>query len=309
MRIRMGTFLAWTIALGSLALFIAALTLVCLNWSPKTITPVASILLVGIATTLVTVGIPLKETSISSLFTTNVVLDTRNGRPPFEVTPTPPGKPNEQLSELFRLAQPTVTNDGKAVPTTADPKDDGERMAFACELIQYRIVRVIQELQRGRMQSGFFYGKSLATVTAPIKTSDSVDYPPAELLPAIATNRFSKSDGENLHWRSVGFPVPRKTKLRVSLPSANGGRYTLVLEKPLFFQATFTIEALPYLSAGPLPNGLVIRPEAVQYCQTYHFRVSMRAVFDKLTSGNSRTEEYKDWVNKLFDGIRDKLGD
>jgi hypothetical protein len=305
----MGTFLAWMIALASLALFIAALTLVCLNWSAKTITPVASILLVGIATTLVTVGIPLKETSISSLFATNVVLDTRSGRPPLEVTPTPPGKANEQLVELFQLSQPTVMEDGKAVPTTADPKNDAERMAFACELIQYRIVRVIQELQRGRTQSGFFYGKSLATVTAPIKTSDSVEYSPAELRTAIANNRFSKSDGENFHWSHVGFPVPRKTKLRFSLPSANGGQYTLVLEKPLFFQVTFTIEALPYLSPGPLPDGLMIRPEAVQYCQTYHFRVSMRAVFDKLTSGNSRTEEYKDWVNKLFDGISDKLSD
>jgi hypothetical protein len=195
----MGTFLAWTIALGSLALFIAALTLVYLNWSPKTITPVASILLVGIATTLVTVGIPLKETSISSLFATNVVLDTRNGRPPFEVTPTPPGKANEQLFELFQLAQPAVTKDGKAAPTTADPKDDGERMAFACELIQYRIVRVIQELQRGRTQSGFSYGRSLATVTAPIKTSDSIDYSPSELMTAVADNRFSKSDSENSH--------------------------------------------------------------------------------------------------------------
>src|SRR5260370_17264065 len=101
MRIRMGTFLAWIIALASFALFIAALTLVCLNWSAKTITPVASILLVGIATTLVTVGIPLKQTSITSLFTTNVVLDTRNGRPPFEVTPTPPATPHNQSFQLI----------------------------------------------------------------------------------------------------------------------------------------------------------------------------------------------------------------
>lgn len=238
----MGTFLAWIIALASLALFIAALTLVCLNWSAKTITPVASILLVGIATTLVTVGIPLKETSISSLFATNVVLDTRNGRPPFEVTPTPPDKANELLVELFKLSQPTVTKDGKAVSTTADPKNDAERIAFACELIQYRIVRVIQELQRGRTQSGFFYGKSLATVTAPIKTSDSADYSPAELLTAIANNRFSKSDGETFHWSHVGFPVPRKTKLRFSLPSANGGQYTLVLEKPLFSKSRLQLK-------------------------------------------------------------------
>jgi hypothetical protein len=146
-------------------------------------------------------------------------------------------------------------------------------------------------------------------VTAPIKTSDSVDYSLPELLTAIANNRFSKSDGEDFHWRHVGFPVPRKTKLRLSLASANDGQDALVLEKPLFFQVTFTIEALPYLSAGPLPDGLLIRPEAVQYCQTYHFRISMRAVFDKLTSGNFRTEEYKDWVNKLFDGISDKLSD
>jgi hypothetical protein len=98
--------------------------------------------------------------------------------------------------------------------------------------------------------------------------------------------------------------------LRLILPFANGGQYAVVLEKPLFFQVTFTIEELPrLLASGPLPDGLLIRPEAVQYCQTYHFRVSMRAVFGKLTSGNYRTEEYKDWANKLFDGISDKIGD
>jgi hypothetical protein len=305
----MGTFLAWTVGLGSLALLVAAVTLVWLNWSSKTITPVASILLVGTATTLVTVGIPLRQTSIGSLFTTNVVLDTRNGRPPFEVTPIPPGKANEQLFALFQLSRPTVMKDGEAVPTTADPKDDGERIAFANELIQYRILRVIQELQRGSTRSGFFYGKSVATTVAPIKTSDSSDYSPSEFITAVAGNRFSNSDGEAFHWQRVGFPVPPKTKLRLNSPSTSGGEYAVILEKPMFFQITFTIETLPYLSAGPLPDGLSVRPEAVQYCQTYHFRVSMRAVFDKLTSGNYRTEEYTDWVNKLFKGISDKLSD
>ena len=222
----MGTFLTWTIAFGSLALFIAALTLVYLNWSPKTITPVASILLVGIATTLVTVGIPLKETSMSSLFTTNVVLDTRSGRPPFEVTPTPPGKANQQLFELVQLAQPTVTKDGKAVPTLdGHPKDDGERIAFACGTHPVSNGSGHSGASTGRMQSGLFYGKSLATVTAPIKTSDSVDYPLAELFAAIANNRFSKSDGENFRWRNISFSSPAKDK--VAFEFAIRGRWTI----------------------------------------------------------------------------------
>jgi hypothetical protein len=309
MRPRMEMLLIWAICAGFVVLFIAAVTLVWLNRSEKTLAPVVSILLVGTATTLVAVIVPLKETTANSEFATSVVLDTRDGRPPFEITNAPPNRPNVQLLDLFPISRPAVTKDGKPTATTVDPTNDNERITFASGLIQYRLIRLIQQLQRGGTSAGYSYGTSFATVTTAMKTSDSVDYSPAELTAAVASNRFANSDGETFHWQQVGFPVPPKTQLRLSSPSASGGQYAVILQKPMFFRITLTIETLPWTAAGVLPQGLSVRPDSVPYCQTYHFRVSMRAVFEKLTSGNYRTEEYKGWVSKLFDAVKDKLSE
>jgi hypothetical protein len=214
------------------------------------------------------------------------------------------------MDELFRLSRPVVNKGGVVIPTDTDPTDDAGRIAFASELIQYRLVRLIQQLQRGKKSGGYSYGSSFASVTAPIKTSDSVDYQPDAIVAAVAGNRFSKSDMETFHWQNVTFPLPKGTVLTLHSPTPSGSPpYAVALEKPLFFRITFTIGTLPWTSAGALPQGLSLRPELAPLCQTYHFHVAMNAVFEKLTSGNYRTQEYKDWVAKLFDGVRNQLGD
>jgi hypothetical protein len=172
--------------------------------------PVVSIVRVGSATTLVAVVVPLQETPANPEFATSVVLDTRDGRPPFEITNAPPNKPNVQLLNLFQISRPAVTKDGKPTATTVDPTNDNERVAFASELIQYRLIRLIQQLQRGGTSAGYSYGTSFATVTTAMKTSDSVDHSPAELMTAIASNRFASGDGETFHWQKVGFRFRRK---------------------------------------------------------------------------------------------------
>jgi hypothetical protein len=52
-----------------------------------------------------------------------------------------------------------------------------------------------------------------------------------------------------------------------------------------------------------------VSPEVAAHCQTFQFQVTMRAKFDKMTAGNAKTQEYKDWVNALFAGVRERLGD
>jgi hypothetical protein len=310
LRNHMETFLYWAIGVGCVALLLAISTLLWLNASEKTIAPIVSILMVGAATTLVGLVLSLKETTNNSDFAMSVVLNTRDGRPPLEVTDAPPGKANVQLQALFELSRPAVNKDGKAVFTDTAPTNDAERIAFASELIQYRLVRLVQELQRGRTSGGFSYGTSFATVTAPIKTSDSVDLPLSEISAALTGNRFSNSAVEKFHWEKVGFPLPKGTTLALQSPAADqSGQYAVVIAKPLYFRITFAISTLPWTSAGALPQGLSLRPELAPFCQTYHFRVAMSAIFEKLTSGNYRTQEYKDWVATLFDDVRNRLSD
>ena len=59
-------------AIGGFVLLLAAtITLVVLNWSEKTLAPVLSIALVGTATTLATVLLSLKESTLESAFATS----------------------------------------------------------------------------------------------------------------------------------------------------------------------------------------------------------------------------------------------
>ena len=60
---------------------------------------------------------------------------------------------------------------------------------------------------------------------------------------------------------------------------------------------------------GILPPGLALSPELAAHTQTYQFQVTMHANFDKVTAGNSQTQEYKDWANWLFSGLQDDLKD
>ncbi len=292
---------------GFLLLFFVTVFLVKLNWSDKTLAPVLSILLVGTATTLVTVAVPLKSATIDSAFAASVVLDTAQGTPPMGMLANT--KVNQQLDELTRLARLAVNNGGKTEITVTHPTNLNEMFAFGGELLEYRLIHVIQELQRGGWKAGYSFGASVATVTTPISSPDSELYPPQQVLAAVASNRFSNSDMERVHWQHTKFTLPPKTKLTLFPPSASGGNYVVTLDKPLFFNISFAIEPLLGTSSGALPEGLALPPEVSARCQTYHYRITMSAKFERITAGNSRTQEYKDWVNRLFSGVQDKLGD
>jgi hypothetical protein len=292
---------------GFVLLIFVTVSLVKLNWSDKSLAPILSILLVGTATTLVTVAVPLKSSTIDSAFAASVVLDTAQGAPPMGTLANT--KVNQQLNELTRLARPAINNGGKTEITVTYPKNLSEMFAFGGELLQYRLIHVIQELQRGGWKAGYSFGASVATVTAPISSPDAELYSPQQVLATVASNRFSNSDMERVHWEHTKFSLPPKTKLTLLLPSASGGNYVVTLDKPLFFQINFAIEPLLGTSSGALPEGLALRPEVSARCQTYHYRITMSAKFERITAGNSRTQEYKDWVNRLFSGVQDKLGD
>lgn len=309
----MGTVIIVVGIAGFVLLFVATIALVTLNWSEKTLAPVLSILLVGTATTLATVLVTLKGSTVESSFPTSVVLDTDQGAPLFVIPSETDPKLTSRLSELASLGRPTINRDGKTVSTTEKPADLGDRFSFGGELLQYQLVHVIEKLQRGGWKAGMFFGASAATVYNPMKPSSAEDYPKEALLSAVASNRFSQSDSERFHWEHSRLPLPKNTKLTLvhfpSSASTGAERYIVRLEKPMFFQINFIIEPLIGTGPGILPRGLDVDPQIAANCETYQFRITTQAKFEKITAGTSHAEEYKDWATRLFAGVKDSFGD
>ena len=309
----MATTIYVVVSVGFVMLLAATLTLVVLNWSEKTLAPALSILLVGTVTTLATVLVTLKESSIENAFSTSVVLDVTD-RAPLFINPEPTNpKLTSRLSDLSSLGRPVVNRDGKTVLTIEKPANDDERFRFTGELVQYQLVRAIQKLQRGGWTAGMFFGGSAATISTPMKLSNTQDYPKEVLLADLANNRFSNSDMERSRWEHSSFPLPKKTSLRLvhlaGGPNIGTEKYVVRLEKPMYFQIDFTVEPLLATGIGVLPNGLVLAPEMAARCQTYQLKITMKATFEKITAGNAYTQEYKDWAAWLFSNLRDSVGD
>ncbi len=191
---KMATIIIVVATAGFVLLLAATITLVALNWSEKTLAPVLSILLVGTATTLATVLVTLKESTVESAFPTSVVIDTNEGAPPSLIPDESNPKLTSRLSELARLGRPSVNRDGKAIITIQRPTSEDERFRFSGELLQYQLLHAIEKLQRGGWKAGMIFGASTATINNPMKLSNSQNYPNEELLAIAASNRFSAGE-------------------------------------------------------------------------------------------------------------------
>jgi len=76
------------------------------------------------------------------------------------------------------------------------------------------------------------------------------------------------------------------------------------------YPSNSTVEPLLATGLGIFPKGVsAAAPEVAARCQTYQFQVAMRATFEWITSGNQRTQEYKDWARWLFSNLQDRIGD
>jgi len=307
----MATMIIVAAVSGCVLLLGTTITLVVLNWSEKTITPVLSIFLIGTSTTLATVLVMLKESTVESAFTTSVVFDTAQGAPAM-VTPNPNSpKISSRLSDLVLLGRPAINRDGKTVITIQKPTSLDETFTFCGELLQYQLLLTIEKLQRGGWKVRQTLGASTATVSKPMKLSKIQDFPGNAFLHVITSNRFSDSDMERFHWEQGHFPLPRNTIVSLIhlAPDRGPEKFVVRLKKPLFFQIDFVVEPLAGTGMGVLPAGVTLPPELAARCQTYQFQVTMRATFERLTAGNSQTQEYKEWANWLSSRVQDSLAD
>ena len=308
--------LVWGAAIaGGVLLFGATAILVYFNWSEKVFAPIYSILLVGTATALVTVLLTVKETTVESAFTTSIVFNDAQGAPAMIIVDPNPAnqKITSQLSEYARLGQPSRNQAGKTVITITKPQDATERFTFTSELLQYRILKLINEMQRGGFEFGQIGGAAYSRVAVPMQLSKVKDYPGHDFIAMLGRNRFSDSDMENFAWEHGHFPLPKDTRVELlyvpTSPGTGPSKHVVRLDKPHYFQIDFKVESLGSTGLGVLPKGVELDPELAAVCETYQLKVTIKAVFKKFTAGSSESSEYKEWANWLFAGLQEKLSD
>lgn len=295
---------------GAGLLLLTTVLLVHLNWSAKIYGPVISILLIGTATTLATLLTLLKESQVESVMTTSVMLDSIDGAPPMFVGPGNT-RVSERHAELGKLGHPAVKNPaGGAAIITSRVNADGEAFTFCGELLQYYVLKTLEKVQRGGSKFGFFGGAAVATVQPALKVSLLEDHPGRDFLPIVAVNRFANSDTEQWLWQHGHMPLPNGTKLSLVHEARSGytEKYIVRLEKPLFFTIDIVIEPLGGIH-GVVPGGVQLPPEVAARCETYSYKVTMHAMFNKITAGNWQTEEYKQWTDQLFAKLSEALHD
>ncbi len=312
-------YLIYSACLGISLLAVATIGLVKMNWSEKVYSPLISLLFVGVLTTFITVWLTLKETKDEAVFTTGIVINEMK----HSLTPPHPDSKDRKLAwrleDLSNLSNPYKVSAGKAIYTVERPTTSDETVSFCGELLQYKILTEIESLQHDEFtMSETIEAANRARVSTsfltPYKLSERTKIPTDELFIIVAGNRFSNSDNEVTRWKHISFDLPPGTQLTlVHVPLSKHTKveqHIITLEKPYFFKIEIAIESFGALGVGAIPDGLTLSADdKAEVSRNYLFKITMRAKFDKLSSGNWQTEEYKAWAKWMFAEIQDRISD
>jgi hypothetical protein len=283
-------------SIGVASLLVATVYLVAVNWSDDMYPRVVSALGAGALTLLVTVLATLKNSREELKFTTTVLFDNSTRRLPI-LRPDPAHGFSITLERLNDLATATA---GQSAPQTPD-----EVFVFLGELLQYRLLVDLRDIQRTGTSVGVMVGSPSLEVRPAqpiVTTSDRIEVAPSEIV-GYSSNRFSKSETAEFGWQTMGgVRVPRGTSIHLS-QRTGPTKHTIELLKRNYFKFEISIEGISGGPPGRLPQGLLLPGSNAS---AYIYDVAMTAEFEKLTAGNWRTAEYKRWVGWLMSEISER---
>jgi hypothetical protein len=299
---------------GVALLLLAAVTviLVKLNWSEKLYSPLLSLGLAGTVTTFITVLLMLKGEVTETSFTTLMVINTQTHLPPF-LGYSARSELNNRLSSYSSLSNPKVNMNGKEQILFDSPKNDTEEIVFEEELIQYKLFKEIVEMHYERRSMSQGIAGVSSNFHKPFKLSEAEKKPLSALASELAKNRFSNNTMEKFSFDKSFSKLPKDTKIEFKrIPSSEKTgveKHLIILSKPYYFTIEIIIEAGFATGPNSIPHGLEITPEAAKICKTAMFTVTMKSNFEKITAGNWRTEELKNWTKWMFKEIENKYSD
>jgi hypothetical protein len=307
----MSKILFTSLALGFLLLLIPTLYLIAWNWSPKIISVVLTILLGGTVTSLIAVLAILKETQKEDAFVTSVLYDVQSHWPVM-VTGNPRLPSIRRHQRLFSLSRPT-SGEGKNTRLLVSPPETvDEKFHYGQELLLYTIFHELPLLYSSGSVMVVADGEfPKPEVFAPPPSIPTIKLKGKSFFKHAKTNRFAGGLSERI-WDEVEFTFPDGVQARLETteekdPSKR--HHSIIIEKPLFF--TVVISPQPLGGAGPSkpPPEMSIMSQSPEKCVPYFFRLDMKATFYKFTAGNSRTDDYKAWVDWLFRKIKTDFSD
>lgn len=302
------------ILISAFALIILAtvtIILVKLNWSEKLYSPLLSLGLAGTVTTFITVLLMLKGFESETNFTTLVAIDSRDYLIPNNHYPTDIGIGNAMTEYLF-LTHPEYTVDNYQGKSFEAPKNDSEATIFNLELVQYGIFKSILDFtsETTSIVTDIDNGVS-GEFKKPYKIKELVKRPLKELKTELIKNRFSNCPVEFFSIENSNFKFPKDTKVEFkripTSPKTGPEKQVIILSKKYYFKIEIIIEA-GFGSVGPNsdPKILKIDAETAKYCHTYLYNITIKTEFEKITGGNWRTEELKNWASWLTSKIEKK---
>jgi hypothetical protein len=217
----------------------------------------------------------------------------------------------QRVSQLAGLSNPTI----QGVRTVNLPTNTDETFSFCQELLQYKMVQDIRDLQGGGWTTAQTWegGRPVieGSVQTPKKPPQLIKIPGQEILKALSANRFSNGDGQKFYWEHLTFALPDKTRLFLrhvpSSPQSGVEKRIVLFSKPYFYTIEITIE--PIGAGSSVPRAFDIAPDQAHRYRTYQFVITMDAKFEKWTAGNWQTDGLKAWVKWLFSAIESKLVD
>lgn len=278
--------------------------LVKLNWSEKLYSPLLSLTLAGTVTTFITVLLMLKGSESETAFSTLVVLDSQDYLIP--VSDFPENGLGLAMQEYLFLTHPEFTVDEYNYKAFESPKNDSEATLFNEELIQYAIFKSIINLQNERTTLSTNTIGVSGKINKPFKVSEIEKKPLKSLKDELSKNRFSKAPAENFSIEHSSYTLPKNTSIKFkripTSPKSGPEKQLIIISKPYYFVTEISIEA-SFGSMNSSPKDLGLDPELSKRCHTYMYIIKIKTNFEKLTAGNWRTEELKNWNEWLISNL------
>lgn len=313
--------IAWV---GFSLLVITIIVLGSLNWSDRFYTPLAGlgVALAGTLAGLITVVAMLNGDTFGSAFTTFIIVNTDNHLPvwPNDITRSDIARnPNSLMHRLLEyggLASPKIQNEaGKEITLFEGPHNDSDETVFYQELLQYKFLIEIRNMLNPNPWLTLTVGPPGPSVGSnkAFKLSEVDERPLLDVCADISKARFANNPVEKVSIESYPSRLPKGTKVTLqriaSVEKTGNEKHAVILTKPYFFTIEIVIEPGIYSGQRGIPAGSGVSPELATRCKILMFQISMVAKFEKVTTGNYRTEELKNWARWVFEQLESKFAD
>lgn len=300
-----------------LLLCVATVILVRFNWSEKLYSPLLSIFIAGLVTTFITVLLMSKGETFGKSFTTFIVVNTDTHLPPPQLyDPSHPTRLMARLTDYVGLSVRTMPDEtGKEIAFFDAPHNESDETTFYEELLQYRILMEIIDMHNPNQWISTAVGGQGFAVSdnRPFELTEPDNKPLINVVPEVTRNRFSRNPVEQEKIKLYKSRLPRDTTIDLeqikSSKKSSDEKQSVILTKPHFFTLEIIIKPATGSAIGSLPPGSGVLPELIAKCKTLAFEIAMTAKFEKLTGGNYRTEELKNWAKWVFSQLERKFSD